>query len=73
MRSAINQEIGRGGQIFYVVPRIADIDSISERIKKLVPKFVSFMHKKELAPHYREVNRLKTEKPTSHLNAGVSN
>ena len=45
---------------------IVEDEEIKE-IKKLVAKFVSFMHKKEIAPHYREVNRLKTEKDFSYV------
>ena len=38
VREAILREQFRGGQIFYVCPRIEDLDSLSERIRKLVPE-----------------------------------
>ncbi len=37
VRSAICQEIGRGGQIFYVVPRISGIGIVAEKIREMVP------------------------------------
>jgi transcription-repair coupling factor (superfamily II helicase) len=37
IHDAIEKEISRGGQTFYVVPRIAQIDMAIETIKKLVP------------------------------------
>ncbi len=37
IRSAISQEIERGGQIFYVVPRIEGIDEISNKIRSIFP------------------------------------
>ncbi|WP_320667679.1 transcription-repair coupling factor [Prochlorococcus sp. MIT 1307] len=38
IRSAICQELDRGGQIFYVVPRVEGINDVAERLKKMVPK-----------------------------------
>jgi transcription-repair coupling factor (superfamily II helicase) len=37
VREAIRRETYRGGQIFYVCPRIADIDRVHERLRELVP------------------------------------
>jgi transcription-repair coupling factor (superfamily II helicase) len=37
VRSAIRQELDRGGQIFYVVPRVEGIEDISARIREMVP------------------------------------
>ncbi len=37
IRSAISQEIDRGGQIFYIVPRIKGIDEVAEKIKLMIP------------------------------------
>ena len=37
MRSAIRQELDRGGQVFYVVPRVEGIEEISARIHEMVP------------------------------------
>jgi transcription-repair coupling factor (superfamily II helicase) len=38
IREAILREQFRGGQIFYVCPRIEDLESVAERIRKLVPE-----------------------------------
>ena len=37
VREAIQRERFRGGQIYYVCPRIADIDIVVERVRALVP------------------------------------
>ena len=37
IRSAISQEIDRGGQIFYIVPRIKGIEEVAEKIKRMIP------------------------------------
>lgn len=37
VRSAIRQELDRGGQIFYVVPRVEGIEEISARLREMVP------------------------------------
>ncbi len=37
VRSAIRQELDRGGQIFYVVPRIEGIEEVGARLKQMVP------------------------------------
>ncbi len=38
IREAIMRERDRGGQIFYVVPRIADLDEVRERLVALAPE-----------------------------------
>ncbi len=38
IREAIMREHFRGGQTFYVCPRIQDLDVVSERLKELVPE-----------------------------------
>ncbi|MBO0739407.1 MAG: transcription-repair coupling factor, partial [Alphaproteobacteria bacterium] len=38
IREAIMRERDRGGQIFYVVPRIADLDEVRERLREIVPE-----------------------------------
>ncbi|MGE4281369.1 MAG: transcription-repair coupling factor, partial [Magnetospirillum sp.] len=38
MREAILRERYRGGQVFYVCPRLADIDRVADRLAKLVPE-----------------------------------
>tara|TARA_Y100001968_G_scaffold322564_1_gene358853 strand:- start:5364 stop:8870 length:3507 start_codon:yes stop_codon:yes gene_type:complete len=37
IRSAISQEIDRGGQIFYIVPRIKGIQEVAEKLKVMIP------------------------------------
>ena len=37
IRSAISQEIDRGGQIFYIVPRIKGIDEVADKLKIMIP------------------------------------
>lgn len=45
VREAIEREIQRGGQVYYVYNRVQDIDEITDRIRKLVPDaVVAFAH-----------------------------
>ncbi|MBE9141558.1 DEAD/DEAH box helicase, partial [Nodosilinea sp. LEGE 07088] len=37
IRTAIRQELDRGGQVFYVVPRVEGIEDISAKIREMVP------------------------------------
>ncbi|MCU0526974.1 MAG: transcription-repair coupling factor [Elainella sp. Prado103] len=37
VRTAIRQELDRGGQVFYVVPRVEGIEEISGRIREMIP------------------------------------
>lgn len=37
IREAINRELGRKGQVFYLLNRIGELDSIIKKVKKLVP------------------------------------
>ncbi|HEY9753026.1 MAG TPA: transcription-repair coupling factor [Coleofasciculaceae cyanobacterium] len=37
VRSAIRQELDRGGQVFYVVPRVEGIEEVSARIREMIP------------------------------------
>jgi len=37
IRSAIRQELDRGGQVFYVVPRIEGIEETSTKIREMIP------------------------------------
>ncbi|MCY7282886.1 MAG: DEAD/DEAH box helicase, partial [Cyanobacteria bacterium CAN_BIN43] len=37
VRAAIRQELDRGGQIFYVVPRVDGIEEISTQIREMIP------------------------------------
>jgi len=38
IREAILRERDRGGQIFYVAPRISDLDEVREELRKIVPE-----------------------------------
>jgi transcription-repair coupling factor (superfamily II helicase) len=38
LREAILREIHRGGQVFYVTPRIGDLDDLRQSLKELVPE-----------------------------------
>ena len=38
VREALMREHLRGGQVFYVCPRIADLDEVAERVRRLVPE-----------------------------------
>src|SRR5216683_1633883 len=38
VREAILRERDRGGQIFYVAPRIADLDEVREELRRIVPE-----------------------------------
>lgn len=45
VREAINRELARGGQVYYVYNRVNDIDEVTNRIAKLVPDAnISFAH-----------------------------
>ncbi len=37
IRSAISQEIDRGGQIFYIVPRVKGIQDVADKLKVMIP------------------------------------
>ena len=37
IRTAIRQELDRGGQVFYVVPRVEGIEEVSAKIREMVP------------------------------------
>jgi transcription-repair coupling factor (superfamily II helicase) len=37
IRTAVSQELDRGGQVFYVVPRVEGIESIGARIQEMIP------------------------------------
>ena len=38
IRSAISQELDRGGQIFYVVPRVEGIEKVAINLRNMIPK-----------------------------------
>ncbi|MBF0332190.1 MAG: transcription-repair coupling factor [Alphaproteobacteria bacterium] len=50
IREAILRERYRGGQTFYVCPRLADMDRVAERLRKLVPEVRSVIAHGRMAP-----------------------
>ncbi len=50
IREAIEREMHRGGQVFYVTPRIADIGELKQRISELVPNARLAVAHGQLAP-----------------------
>ena len=50
IREAIMRERDRGGQIFYVVPRIADLDEISQQLREMVPEIKFAVAHGRMAP-----------------------
>jgi transcription-repair coupling factor (superfamily II helicase) len=50
IREAIMRERDRGGQIFYVVPRIADLDEVRERLRETVPEIKYAVAHGQMAP-----------------------
>jgi transcription-repair coupling factor (superfamily II helicase) len=50
LRESILRERYRGGQVFYVCPRLADIDRVAERLAKLVPEVKTAVAHGRLAP-----------------------
>jgi transcription-repair coupling factor (superfamily II helicase) len=56
IREAILRERYRGGQIFYVCPRLADIDRVMERLRHLVPEIrMAVAHGRMAASELEEV------------------
>ena len=50
MREAILRERDRGGQIFYVAPRIADLDEVREELREIVPEISVAVAHGRMAP-----------------------
>jgi transcription-repair coupling factor (superfamily II helicase) len=50
LREAIMRERYRGGQVFYVCPRLADIDHVADRLAKLVPEVKTAVAHGRLSP-----------------------
>ncbi len=50
IREAILRERFRGGQTFYVVPRLADIDGVIERLKSLIPEISTAVAHGQMSP-----------------------
>jgi transcription-repair coupling factor (superfamily II helicase) len=56
VREAILRERDRGGQIFYVAPRIADLDELREELRKIVPEIrVCMAHGRMAASELEDV------------------
>jgi transcription-repair coupling factor (superfamily II helicase) len=53
-REAILRERNRGGQTFYVCPRIRDLDTVAERLKVLVPEVRFVIAHGRMAPTHLE-------------------
>ncbi|MBF0093938.1 MAG: transcription-repair coupling factor [Alphaproteobacteria bacterium] len=63
VREALLRERFRGGQSFYVCPRIEDIDSVVERVRKLVPDLrVAVAHGRMASSELEEVITAFTER-----------
>ena len=50
VREAIMREHFRGGQIFYVCPRIEDLDTVAARLRSLVPEIKFVMAHGRMSP-----------------------
>jgi transcription-repair coupling factor (superfamily II helicase) len=50
IREAILRERDRGGQVFYVVPRIADLDAVREELRRVVPEIRTLVAHGRMAP-----------------------
>ncbi len=50
IREAIMRERDRGGQVFYVVPRIADLDEVAQGLRGIVPEIKFAMAHGRMAP-----------------------
>ena len=56
VREAINRELNRGGQVYYVYNRVNNIDEVAMNVAKLVPEAsVSFVHGQM---HERELEKI---------------
>jgi transcription-repair coupling factor (superfamily II helicase) len=56
VREAILRERDRGGQVFYVAPRIADLDEVREELRKIVPEIrVCMAHGRMVADELENV------------------
>jgi len=54
LREAIMRERDRGGQVFYVVPRIADLDEVAQGLRQTVPEIKFAMAHGRMAPSQLE-------------------
>jgi transcription-repair coupling factor (superfamily II helicase) len=50
VREAIMRERDRGGQVFYVVPRIADLDEVAKGLREIAPEIKFAMAHGRMAP-----------------------
>lgn len=51
IKEAITRELHRGGQIFYVAPRIKDLKDVQAKLEKLMPDVAVAVAHGQLAPH----------------------
>ena len=54
IREAIHRELFRGGQVFYVCPRISDLTRVSKRLAELVPDAKIVVAHGQMAPQELE-------------------
>ncbi len=50
VREAILRELHRGGQCFYVAPRISDLDEVQQQLRELVPEIKVAVAHGQMAP-----------------------
>jgi transcription-repair coupling factor (superfamily II helicase) len=50
VREAVQRELHRGGQCFYVAPRITDLDAVQEQLRALVPEAKIAVAHGQMAP-----------------------
>jgi transcription-repair coupling factor (superfamily II helicase) len=58
IRAAIAQELDRGGQVFYVLPKIADMEAAIAQIQQMIPTAKIMLAHGQLAPEELEVAML---------------
>lgn len=54
LREALQREYNRGGQIFYVAPRLKDLDFLAKRLETLVPHMTYAIAHGKVPPHALE-------------------
>ena len=70
VREAINRELARKGQVYYVYNRVTDIDEVAARIQKLVPDaVVTFAHGQM---HEHQLERIMTDFINGEIDVLVS-
>ena len=70
VREAINRELARKGQVYYVYNRVTDIDEVAAKIQKLVPDaVVTFAHGQM---HEHQLERIMTDFINGEIDVLVS-